>query len=186
MGKKSTLRRLPPEILKEINQLLSEGRLTLDELVAYLHERGVEGVTRSALGRQKQKIDKVAAKLRQSREITSALVKELGEDSTAGEQGRLLVETLRGMVYDHLQERIDKGESVDPKNLMTLARAMKDMAQATRMSQDYELKIREEARREMEAEIRTKVRKLGTAQELKELSDAELERRIAELTATGA
>lgn len=153
MGRKSTLRRLPPEIQNEINRILSEGRLTLDELLEHLRGIGVEGVSRSALGRQKQKIDKVAAKLRQSREITSALVRELGEDSTAGEQGRLLVETLRGMVYDHLQERIDEGAPVDPKNLMTLARALKDMAQATRMSQDYELKLKEDARREAERKV---------------------------------
>ena len=46
-------------------------------------------------------------------------------------------------------------------------------------------KAREQARREVEAEMRDRVRKLGTAQELKELSDAELERRIAELTRRG-
>lgn len=159
MGRKSTLRRLPPEIQAEINRILSEGRLTLDELLEHLRGIGVEGVSRSALGRQKQKIDKVAAKLRQSREITSALVKELGEDTTAGEQGRLLVETLRGMVYDHLQERIDQGEPADPKNLMALARTLKDMAQATRMSQDYELKLREEARKEAEKKMEEATRK---------------------------
>ena len=46
-------------------------------------------------------------------------------------------------------------------------------------------KAREQARREVEAEMRDRVRKLGTAQELKELSDAELERRIAELARRG-
>ena len=33
MGRKSTLRRLQPEIQAEINRILSEGRLTLDELL---------------------------------------------------------------------------------------------------------------------------------------------------------
>ena len=63
------------------------------------------------------------------------------------------METLRGMVYDHLQERIDEGTPVDPKSLMSLARALKDMAQATRMSQDYGLKLKEEARREAERKV---------------------------------
>ena len=83
MGRKSTLRRLPPEIRAEINRILSEGRLTLDELLEHLRSIGVEGVSRSALGRQKQKIDKIAAKLRQSREMTEALVREIGQ----GHQG---------------------------------------------------------------------------------------------------
>ena len=78
MGRKSTLRRLPPEIQTEINRILSEGRLTLDELLEHLRGLGVEGISRSALGRQKQKIDKVAAKLRQSREIVDALVEKTG------------------------------------------------------------------------------------------------------------
>lgn len=159
MGRKSSLRRLPPEILQEVNRLLSEGRATLAEILEHLRGMGVETVSLSALGRHKQQVDKVAAKLRQSREITSVLVKELGEDTTAGEQGRLLVETLRGMVYDHLQERIDQGEPTDPKNLMVLARTLKDMAQATRMSQDYELKLREEARKEAEKKVEEATRK---------------------------
>ena len=49
MGRKSTLRRLPPEIQAEINRILSEGRLTLDELLEHLRGIGVEGVSRSAL-----------------------------------------------------------------------------------------------------------------------------------------
>ena len=92
MGRKSALRRLPPEILGEINRILSEGRLTLDELLEHLRSLGVEGISRSALGRQKQKIDKVAAKLRQSREIVDALVEKTGPSTAEGKQGRLLVQ----------------------------------------------------------------------------------------------
>lgn len=36
MGRKSTLRRLQPEIQAEINRILSEGRLALDELLEHL------------------------------------------------------------------------------------------------------------------------------------------------------
>ena len=39
MGRKSTLRRLPPEIRAEINRILSEGRLTLDELLEHLRRK---------------------------------------------------------------------------------------------------------------------------------------------------
>lgn len=42
MGRKSTLRRLQPEIQAEINRILSEGRLTLDELLEHLRGIGVE------------------------------------------------------------------------------------------------------------------------------------------------
>ena len=49
MGRKSTLRRLPPEIQTEINRILSEGRLTLDELLEHLRGLGVEGISRNAM-----------------------------------------------------------------------------------------------------------------------------------------
>ncbi len=151
MGRKSTLRRLPAEIQTEINRILSEGRLTLDELVEHLRGIGVEGVSRSALGRQKQKIDRMAAKLRQSREMTEALVREVGPSATEGEQGRLLVKALRGLVMDHLANLDD--EEADPKSFMAIARALKDMAQANRLDQDFEAKVRERIERELKAKL---------------------------------
>lgn len=106
MGRKSSLRRLSPEILQEINRILSEGRLTLDELLEHLRGMGVDTISRSALGRQKQRIDKVAAKLRQSREIVDALVEKAGPSAAEGKQGRLLVQMLRKLVYDHLEAQL--------------------------------------------------------------------------------
>lgn len=165
MGRKSSLRRLPPEILQEVNRLLSEGRFTLDELLEHLRGMGVETVSRSALGRQKQRIDKVAAKLRQSREITASLVQELGANSTEGEQGRLLVETLRGMIYDHLEARIVEGELGDPKSFMALARTLKDMAQANRLDQDFEAKVRERVQKETVRAVEDATREAGLSAE---------------------
>ncbi|MFQ9869069.1 MAG: phage protein Gp27 family protein, partial [Bilophila wadsworthia] len=93
--------------MQEINRILSEGRLTLDELLEHLRGMGVDTISRSALGRQKQRIDKVAAKLRQSREMTEALVREIGPSVAEGQQGRLLVQTLRDLVFDHLAARVE-------------------------------------------------------------------------------
>ncbi len=136
MGRKSSLRRLPPEILAEINRILSEGRLTLDELVEHLRGLGVEGISRSALGRQKQKIDKVAAKLRQSREIVDALVEKAGPSATEGKQGRLLVQMLRRLVYEHLEQKLlneDGEDGSDNEGFFFLARALKERRQTPTM-----------------------------------------------------
>ena len=141
MGRKSTLRRLPPEIRAEINRILSEGRLTLDELLEHLRSIGVEGVSRSALGRQKQKIDKIAAKLRQSREMTEALVREIGPAVEEGQQGRLLVEVLRRLVFDHLEKRLtsedEESQDIDNQGFFFLAKA----------------KVRERIQKEMEKKL---------------------------------
>ena len=151
MGRKSTLRRLPPEIQAEINRILSEGRLTLDELLEHLRGLGVEGVSRAALGRQKQKIDKMAARLRQSREMTEALIREAGPSAAEGEQGRLLVRALRGLMLNYLAQ-VEEDEA-DPRSFMAIARSLKDMAQANRLDQDFEAKVRERIEREVKAKL---------------------------------
>lgn len=165
MGRKSSLRRLPPEILQEVNRLLSEGRFTLAEILEHLRGMGIETVSRSALGRQKQKIDKIAAKLRQSREMTEALVKEIGPSVVEGQQGRLLVQTLRDLVFDHLAARVEEGDVDDPKALMALARTLKDMAQANRLDQDFEAKVRERVQKETVRAVEDATREAGLSAE---------------------
>ena len=152
MARVSTLRRLPPEILREINRLLSGGQHTLDEIVAYLRGMGVDSVSRSALGRQKQKLEKVAARLRQNREAMEALTREFGASFAEGEQGRRLVEILRSIAYDVMAAKISD-EDVDPRQVMALGRALKDMAQAARLDQDFEEKVAERIRREAERRL---------------------------------
>ena len=163
MGRKSTLRRLPPEIQTEINRILSEGRLTLDELLEHLRGIGVEGVSRSALGRQKQKIDKMAARLRQTREMTEALIREAGPSAAEGEQGRLLVRSLRGLMLNYLAQVEE--DDADPKSFMAIARSLKDMAQANRLDQDYETKVRERIQKETVKAVEESAKEAGLSAE---------------------
>lgn len=180
MGRKSSLRRLPPEILQEVNRLLSEGRATLAEILEHLRGMGVETVSLSALGRQKQRIDKVAAKLRQSREMTEALVREIGPSVVEGQQGRLLVQTLRDLVFDHLVTRVEEGDVDDPKALMALARTLKDMAQANRLDQDFEAKVRERVEKEVKAKLDKAVDEVTGDPENTALTPEELRAKLLE------
>lgn len=180
MGRKSSLRRLPPEILQEVNRLLSEGRATLAEILEHLRGMGVETVSLSALGRQKQRIDKVAAKLRQSREMTEALVREIGPSVVEGQQGRLLVQTLRDLVFDHLATRVEEGDVDDPKALMALARTLKDMAQANRLDQDFEAKVRERVEKEVKAKLDKAVDEVTGDPENTALTPEELRAKLLE------
>lgn len=180
MGRKSSLRRLPPEIFQEVNRLLSEGRFTLDEILEHLRNMGVDTVSRSALGRQKQKIDKIAAKLRQSREMTEALVKEIGPSVAEGQQGRLLVQTLRDLVFDHLAARVEEGDLGDPKSLMALARTLKDMAQANRLDQDFEARVREQVEKEVKTKLDKAVDEVTADPESATLTPEELRAKLLE------
>ena len=168
MGRKSSLRRLPPEILREVNRLLSEGRATLAEILEHLRGMGVETVSLSALGRQKQKIDKVAAKLRQSREIVDALVEKAGPSADEGKQGRLLVQMLRKLVYDHLEAQLlegEDGEGLDNQGVFFLAKSLKEMSQAARLEQDFEAKVRERVQKETVKAVEDSAREAGLSAE---------------------
>lgn len=158
MPRKSSVRQLPPAIRVQIDQLLSSGRHSLDDILAHLRKLGADAPSRSALGRYAQDFEKVAARLRQSREMTRALVQDLGPDSVEGGQGRLLIESMRTLVFEVMNARLaaEDGKS-DVKEIAALAKSARDLAQAMRMEQDFAARIKQEAKREAETEMRQKL-----------------------------
>ena len=182
MVRASSIRRLDPRIVSEINGLFERGR-TLNEILAKLRELGVSDVSRSALGRYKQSYDEVIASVRESRQVAEVLVKEFGKDSDPKAM-RANIEMMQAII-SRLTREITRNEKLDVKQVAILSGAMESLGRASKTDIEMMAKAREQARREVEAEMRDRVRKLGTAQELKELSDAELERRIAELARRG-
>lgn len=160
MGRKSTFRFIPKEIVSEIDRLLSEDRATLDEIVEHLRQLGVDEVSRSALGRRKQKIDKAAKLLRESREMVDALVGDVGPSVAEGKQGRLLVETLRKLAYDHLLSK-DDGSEVTSQDFFFLSKSLKELSHASRLDQDFESKVRERVEKEVVAKMEAAAKKAG-------------------------
>lgn len=179
MPRVSSIRRLDPRIVSEINTLLECGR-TLDEILSKLAELGVSDVSRSALGRYKQSYDDVVASVRESRQVAEALVREFGKDSDPKAM-RANIEMMQAII-SRLAREITRNETLDVKQVAILSGALESLGRASKTDVEMMSKVREQVRREMEAEMRARVQKLGTAQELKELSDAELERRIAALS----
>ena len=150
MAALSTIKRLPPKIKAEVDGLMAGGHFTIDQIVDHL--RGLNAkVSRSAVGRYKQNFDKVAIKIRQSNEMAAALVKEIGPAAIEGKTGRLLVQILQTLIFDHLMARMDDdegSEDLSTMDIMLLAKSIKEMAQATKLDADRELKIREAATKE--------------------------------------
>lgn len=148
MARNSSIKQLPDKLLAQVNFLLTEKGWTIDQVVDYLSEAG-HPVSRSAVGRYKQNVDKLGERLRQSREITEALVREIGPHARDGKQGRLLVEILRNLVFDQLAKQMDgEGEDMVTQDFFFLGKALKEMAQAARLDQDFDSKIREKIREE--------------------------------------
>lgn len=133
--------------LAEFRRLLATGRLTIDGLTLWLEGRGYE-ISRSAVGRYAKSFDQVAGRLRESRQITEALVAELGDAAAQGKQGRLLVEMARSVVFDLLMKLQAEDAAVDTKDVQQLGKGLAELGKALRYDQDFELKIREAATRE--------------------------------------
>lgn len=147
MSQRSSLTQLPEKILAQVNFMLTDGGWTIADVVEYLSEAG-HPKSKSAVGRYKLKLDRVAVRLRESREITDALVRDLGEASAQGKQGRLLVEMARSLVFDLLMKLQDEEAELDTKDVAFLGKGLAELGKALRLDQDFEDRIVERAAKE--------------------------------------
>ena len=93
------------------------------------------------------------------------------------------MEKQRGLVYRTMQERMTEPDAkFDPAEVDKIARSLKNLSQAMSLEADFAKRIKDEARREAQAQIRDRIKELGSAAELKILSDEELAQKLAELT----
>lgn len=163
MPRKSTVRRLPPELREQIGALLEQGR-TLSEITAHLNQLGAE-VSRSALGRYKQHLDKVGEKLRRSREVAEALIAKLGA-APESKALRLNVELMHGALMDLALKANEDGDeggrgkdgggegiTLDPQGAMLLSKALDHLSRASKADAELIGKIKEQARKEAEAKL---------------------------------
>ncbi len=157
MAGKSKVLRLSPELREQIGALVAQGR-TLDEITTHLRELGAD-VSRSALGRYKQSLDKVGEKLRRSREVAEALVQKLGA-APESKATRLNVELMHGALLDLLLKVNEEGDSenadavtLEPMGAMLLAKALDHLSRASKADADLVGKIREQAAREAQARL---------------------------------
>ena len=93
--------------------------------------------------RYSQSFERVAARLRESRQITDAIATELGDAAIQGKQGRLLVEMTRTLVFDLLMKLQDEETELETKDVMMLGKGLSELGKALRHDQDYETKLRE-------------------------------------------
>lgn len=151
MARPSSIDKLPAEIRVEIGRLRGEGH-TIDQILAHLADmRSQIAVSRSALGRHIKGFDKVAEKLRTSRVVTEALVREMG-DAPESKTARLNIELLHGTVNELFMNYLDGGD-VDadgkqamlgnPEGVMMLAKALDHLGKASKSNVEF-LRLAEE------------------------------------------
>jgi hypothetical protein len=151
MPRPSSIDRLPVEIRESIGRLRQHGK-TIDEILDHLRRMEVE-VSRSALGRHVQAMEKVGERLRRSRAVSEALVRQLG-DAPESKTARLNIEMLHSFVFDFLASAEEaEGEDGaaaqallrDPQAMKLFAESVQRLTQASRTNADFVAKVEERA-----------------------------------------
>lgn len=152
MGQKSAVARLDPRVRESVDTAIREGRATIDEIVELISQHGIE-VSRSAVGRYKQKAESQMQRYREAQEVAKVWIGKLQADPE-GDVGRLLAEMLRTAAFQTLGDM----ENAAPQEIMLLAKAIKDLASADKLTTERILKARQDATKEA-AEAATAVAK---------------------------
>jgi hypothetical protein len=146
MSRPSSIDRLPSEIRVEIGRLRGEGH-TIDQILSHLADmRSHVAVSRSALGRHIKGFDKIAEKMRNSRVVAEALVRELG-DAPESKTARLNIELLHGAINDLFMNHLEGEGGVDndgtaamqgnPEGVMMLAKALDHLGRASKSNVEF-------------------------------------------------
>ena len=144
MGIPSSIEILPTDILEQLQALLRDPRVTQMDatrrLNAILAEQGAEPVSKSAVNRYALKMDKIGAKLSQSRAIADMWIGKLGNEPS-GKVGALLNEMIRNLAFDATLAMGEGDGPVDPRMIKALAEAVEKLERASTVNQDRADKI---------------------------------------------
>lgn len=159
MGKRnniSTVKKLPPDVVAEIDKLRIQHGWEIDELVEFVRSKG-GNVSRSAMHRYTknlhQTVEAAAEKMNRAQSISTALVERFG-DKPDNELARLNIQMLHGQVFDMIlseDEQVDEeGNPLpgDSLKLVRLTKAVQQLLSAEKMNAERVAQIKREARAE--------------------------------------
>ena len=148
MPRKSSITRLPPEIRDAVDTAIREGRATIREIVEMVRDMGGQ-VSDSAMGRHKQSVEQSMAHYRQAQALAKTWAEQLPEN---GDVAQLTRQVLSVLAFRAANDMGD-GETVNGQEVSFLARAMKDIAAATKTDFEARAKIRADALQQAAKEV---------------------------------
>lgn len=170
MGRKSTIDMMPPEVRDKLNELLRNPAYTqaqiTDWMNDFLEEIGQEPVmTERIVNRYAAKMDKIGAKLKQSRQIADLWIGKLGSQPQ-GQVGQLLNEVVRNIAFDTAMHMAEDEEPANPKLIKELAFAIEKLEKAASENEKRAAEIRRQAREEAAEELTAELKNDGISLEV--------------------
>lgn len=151
MGRKSSIKKLDPRVRDAVDAAVRDGRATIDDIVQLIEQHGGEA-SRSAVGRYVKNAKQQMEKFRQAKEIAKVWVGKFDEDPD-GDVGRLLSEMLRTVAFQTISGFDDTEDGASAGEVMFIAKAIKELAQADKISADREIQIRREVAKQAAATV---------------------------------
>jgi len=155
MARPSSVSKLSHEIRDEIGRLRGEG-YSIDEILAALRELHATKISRSALGRHIQNMDRLGVKLRQSRGVAEALVRQFGEEP-ASRTAQVNIELLHSAILDlYLAGEASDEDGIaalkgNPQGLMLLAKALDHLTKSAKADIENQKAIEERVEKRLRA-----------------------------------
>ena len=150
MGRKSSVLRQPLEVRDGINDRMDDGQ-TLDEVLTWLRENGVEDISRTALWRWGKQLDRIMAKNRRARMIAEVLTRRI-KHSPENRLVQANVESMHGVLMqliDAAEMNAEDGKvTLTTKEALELSRSIAFLAQAEKINVDRVVKIEDHTAKE--------------------------------------
>ena len=144
-GRASKVDLLPPNIKTQLAMMLRDKQFSqaeiLDEINELIRDCGLPEtalLSRTGLNRYASRMEKMGAKIRESREMAELWAKQFGEAP-----GKLLMEAVKTIAFDKAMS-LGQLDDVDPKVINQLALIANRIEQAQAISEERERKIRKE------------------------------------------
>lgn len=170
MARKSSITQLDRRLREAVDGLIRDGRATLDDILLHLAQLngGEAPVSRSALGRYAQRANEQMTRYREAQEVAKVWVDKF-ESEPNGDVARLLPEMLRSVAFQTLGSMSERSEAADAEEVMLLAKAMKDLASADKLTAERILRIRQETAKVAAVEAVREAKAQGLSDEAAEI-----------------
>lgn len=141
MGRKSSIAILDPRLKAAIDDAVTQGRATIDDIVRMVRALGGE-VSKSAVQRYKRSMEERLADFREKQAVAGEWMRQLRADPD-GDIGQMLAQMLKLIAHQTQTDMLDTG--ADAKDIAMLARAIKDMTAIEKTRLELEARARREA-----------------------------------------
>lgn len=141
MGRKSAITQMDPAIRAAVDAAIREGRATIADIVALIGELG-GAASKSAVGRYKLSVEAQMEHYRQAQALAKTWAERLPENGDVSQLTRQILSVLAFRAANDLSD----GETIEGQEVSFLARAMKDIAAASKTDIEARAKIRAEER----------------------------------------